>query len=486
MLWLAPVIVLIVVGVGVVAWVGAAVVFRHSDPDPSDRITRFESGPGVLPVSRGEGDDEPDMIGVATTYDDEGSRTQVVRSTFGGDVRWRSQVEVESLDRLVTVVDDVAVLAREGNEEVTAIDLRDGTEAWSATLPIDPTCADCLEVIGGALVARDLEGGLTAVDPASGGELWSRSGPGVGDALTPAIVEETIVVGEALPDDAGYELVVVDAADGSELRSFRPTCANPVDDQAEDEVLWSDSFVVTIPSTGDVVAVFGYDGRCVQRWDTATAEQEWGVAVDVGFSALGAVATERHLAFSAPAAAVVVDLEDGDHVELPTTPETSPAPLAITDEEILLAQQVPDQGEGNPVSLQGWDLDDEDVRWSPPGVPGPFAAADELGGRGRSAYDPSALTVVVPDDEGAIRLASVGPLVDGEAPTLRVATVDPTTGELSDERSVSLVHDPDHIDPVLVTVHGVAEGRLAVTSGGIPQLVDLATGEVVAHWPVPG
>lgn len=472
------------VGAALIALGVVALLVVVDDDGPlasSPEIVRLAPGGGAVPVP---GEDE--LITLVDTYGDDGSGTHVVRADYAGDELWRSPLEVDSGDRVLGLVGD-AVLVELSRGRLAALDLDDGSERWTAFAAVEPSCAACIQVVGDVLLLRNAEGDLTALDPATGQEAWSRPGRiDLGSLLEPVVVDDAVVVGEVQPDGEGHELVVLDAADGRERNRIAPACRTTVDGQPHDEVLQDDSLLVAVRGADDVAVVFGYDGRCVQRWPLDASEPAWESALDVGWAALGAVASEEQLAFSAEGALVLVELDDGAHRVLPVAPEHSPAPLAFVGGAVV-ADVVPDLGAGAGTRhVAGWSLaDPEDGSWTvPASIDGSYVRADGLRLGGSGVTDESGLGVLVPGGDD-LRLLTVLPRQRGDLPQLRITDVDPLTGRVADERLVTLEHDPEELDLALLSVDAVADGRAALTVTDVPQLVDLATGEVTAAWPVP-
>ena len=95
-----------------------------------------------------------------------------------------------------------------------------------------------------------------------------------------------------------------------------------------------------------------------------------------------------------------------------------------------------------------------------------------------SSSDALGSTVVADEADGVVRTALLDGAREGE-----VGTLDPATGDVT-RTSFRL---PTPIDDALVasapsSVEIVGD-RVVVVVGGLPHLVDLTTGEVVASWP---
>lgn len=476
---LAGVVVALVVAV-------AAVVAVASDPeDPAPEAGGSRLMAAVAPVLIEPRDGAPPDLVAVVTQDERGPLQpwrSLVRAGFDGEVRWRRLIDAEAVPTVLAVERGVVLLQELSDpvaealtltepSDLVALDSDDGSALWRTTVE----AATPPWIVGDRVVVPGEDGALVALDLATGEEAWSLDDPANTSTAAPTVRElgdDAVLVSRSRAD-GGVELVPVALEDGVEGPAFVPACD---DGTGGEERAFDASDVRRVPGTTDAVVVFGQLPQCVQRWDTTTGEPRWTAITvpltddfgDRAPSPRSLVLDEDHLAFDGADGTVVVDLDAGTHRVLPGSGE---APVLVGDGSVVTVA-VDDDG-AHP-ELDGWALDGTVPRWEDVHVGVEDAATLVVDGRGAIASDASVLAE--PDDD-VLRTISLDDPTGGE-----VGALDPETGEVT---VAPLRLHPDRDERTAPTwTFDIVGDRAVVVVAGRPHLVDLATGEVVASWPI--
>ncbi len=467
--------------VALVAVAAAAVVARpDAEPGPDDRTTiRVEpsGGTALLEPRGGVGD----IVAVVEDpqHDLLAPWRTLARVSLDGRIVWRRAVadpgaiEVVAAERGIVVLLDISTVSYIG------LDSDDGAELWRVPASEAPAGA---RVVGDRLVVPGDDGAVAGHDLQTGEEVWALDDPENTSTAPPAIsvVDDDTVLVTRSRERFGVELVAVAVDDGSEGPAYAPECPRAAGTDPERASAYAT--VRVVPGTSDAVIVFGSVSQCIQRWSTTAGSAIWstttvedsGANEDLVVPPRSVVLDEGHVAFDGADGVVVTDLADGATRVLPTE---DVAPVFVVDGSVVAAD-VDDDG-ARPV-LTGLAVDGGEPRWADvelPGIGGPAAFV----GPARSGITPDTPVVVAGRDEALIRTVEVE---DGRR--ARITSVDPATGATTDA-VVALRGEPDDVPGgAVASVEILDGGRALVVISGVPHLLDLASGEVVASWAAGG
>jgi len=475
-----------IVVVGVVLFVGVIALVTRSDErhaaEQAAEVVHFRSPSGLAVLPSEEGNGEHEIVGLITTKGRDGTAVDIVRADLDGSITWRNGTIVDDLEtraEVVTVVEDMVLVIV--GDELVALDLGDGSEEWRRPADVArTTCAGCISIVGSTLVAISRQGDIWGLNLSTGEESWSRPGPGSAQSdIAPVVAGDALVVAEDVED--GVDLVVLDADGGDERARFQPSCT---EHDARDTEFQRGSIVEAVPDSTDVVVAFGQDARCAQRWTTERPTPIWQTVVDdAPYGGAEAVVDAAHLAVAEQGGVFVFDLATGAATTLAAGgDEVRATPVALAG-DLVVAVAADD--DGDQPRLLTWDLaDGGELR--PPVDLDPdagFVPADDVAGRVGATEDHDIEVLAV--TPGGLVLVTL-PAAGRGPRTLPIASIDPDTGERVEGPTAMLEHDPEALTNGLDWFHAVVDDRALVTVGGLPQLVDLTTGEVVASWPAPG
>ncbi|HEX7132893.1 MAG TPA: PQQ-binding-like beta-propeller repeat protein [Iamia sp.] len=446
----------------------------------------FQSPSGLAVVPGEDGSDRPEIVGLITTTGDDGTDVDIVRAAIDGSITWRNGTIVDDIGtdaEVVTVVEDMVLVIVD--DELVALDLGTGSEEWRRPFDVArETCAGCISMVGSTLVAISRRGAVWGLNPSTGEEIWSRHPAGAAQVyVAPVVAGDAVVVAEEADD--GIDLVILDAATGDERDRFQPRCTPTA--ETREEGVGLGVTVEAVPDSTDVVVAFGHEATCAQRWTTERPAPTWQTVVDeVGYygGTLESVVDDAHLAVAGQDGFVVAfDIATGAATTLADPGGgVSVAPAALSGDVVVAVTSTED---GGWTGLLTGDLDEGEAVGPrlafDPGVG--FVRADEVAGRVGATEDHDVeILATTPGGIVLVTLPATGP----GPRTLPISSIDPDTGERVEGPTAMLEQDPDAVTNGLDWFHTVVDGRAVVTVGGLPQLVDLETGEVVASWPLPG
>ena len=475
---LVSLIVVASIGVGVFAVVlGAS---KGAGPFKGLKTSQLYPSSGSTIVVPGEGS-STDLIAVVTDNGD-GSQRKLVRVTMdadGGSERWKSDPLPKDLytARMVIEGDHLWV---GGEDHLLLLSLATGKTTWSATLSDSVTggaCSSCFSLAGGNLVVRTNDAYVTAFAPASNEPRWTRRLQSASGSLS-VLAGGIYVVDDAATTGDPTQVVKLDAATGKVLRTYAPSC--PASEQVPYPVEMSGGDPLRIvPGTGDLVAWFGFGYGCVTRFEAHSGTVRWATGLPSGNfeDDAHAVLDAGNLVFQRSSGGPVrVDLATGKVTALEAIPDADASPRAIVGTTVI-GETKSTRGTAKG-GLAAWDLASGKRRWSTR-LDGTTQPVSDDGYRSSDAlFDGQDRTLLVTGGS-VVRLVTF----TGSDRSIRIQTVDVSTGELGAARTAKLRSRYSSSGTPSLTVESVSPDRLVLGVDSIIEVLQLSDGRD-ASWPV--
>ena len=278
-------------------------------------------------------------------------------------LRWRAGAFSKAPGPTAVTFDSQRVVVVE-DSRVTALSLKDGASLWQASLltELNAGCSDCLRALKERVVALQKDGTLQAFDAATGQVVWSlklESQPRRLFAVGGHLIVERIVQGRK----AQADIDVVDPADGSTIRTMRPSCINSAFHRPERP---NDGTPLLFDEAGQsMYTIFGFFSYCAQAWDVATGQRRWNTYVPEWNTTGHAVLGARALMFDDRDDGVTaLDLATGKPRRLAADKEYTIRPLYGQGDEVVV--KAAPHWDSNRVALWGLDAATGNKRWQFP------------------------------------------------------------------------------------------------------------------------
>jgi outer membrane protein assembly factor BamB len=344
-----------------------------------------------------------------------------------------------------------------------ALEQSDGKVVWQSNLSdsVAIYCEDCLQVVGGYVIALSQDGVLQAFEAESGRPAWSERLNETPRNMW-AVNETVAVIDYETPNDSGsIALQLRDPATGKVVQRFPGVCQNGF---REARMSIYGPNIVLDPADNALIMLFDLLPGCVERWNLATGQVDWQLlAEDHYFDRFNAplVLSGNRIYASYSGRVIVVDIEQG---ELDILADEEDYELAVQGEQggivIVLARR---QRGSTRYELWGIDADSGHVPWKY--IPQDEEPIEEAGGW---AADKGFAWHLTRDGLAVLHM-------NAEPPTLVVGTLDLKSGQETVLGTAGL--DDDYWD-------GLAwSDTTAWLTIRKVYVIDLEAGKVIGNWP---
>jgi outer membrane protein assembly factor BamB len=434
---------------------------------PGQNYDVSESSIAALPA--GEPSAPLGFVALVSRYENGAVRWRIAKvDGSSGKEQWVSADLPEGTTRVGILADTNNAYVATGRQ-VRALKLSDGSAEWQGSLTdeFQGVCTNCFWLVGERLIVRSNDGVIQAFDTASGRAVWSRRLAQVSNQAFLAGPHLFIIDGAA-----GKQVpVVVNPADGVELRQVPVTCQRPGSSFVEH--LDTSSAVLPAPADGSVIVGYGSSPACWQRWDLNTGQKMWelqvaGASLSIADDAT-AVYTPTSVVVGAGGEVTEFDLATGQVRTAIKDTETEFRPIAATGTMILVeakstrgTTKVALRGYQSGGAAQGWEFNLGDAESVPPEGESSVTSGDNAFGAALMG--------------GKLRIVTFS----GDTKSLELNSVDPETGIAAASTTIELKLDALIPGFRIVTWRG---DKVLLVAGDDAFVLDVATNNIVFRYP---